>query len=70
MKDRQMKDWPMTIKRSTLANALRVAADVYTSDATSFAALPRARHQFANQAQVALSLADRIERADTIHLED
>jgi hypothetical protein len=63
----------MIAKRHILANALRVAAEQYANDAKTTAAVPghdRLALQFKAQAGDALSLADQIEQADTIALED
>jgi hypothetical protein len=76
----------MIAKRSTLCNALRVAAECYQIDArmhrTGEARMHRtgetwteeARRrlveQFERQAREAFALADEIEQADTIELQD
>lgn len=63
----------MIAKRSTLANALRLAALQYDQDAeTSARARGRDRlaESFKAQAAVARKLVDEIEQSDTIRLED
>jgi hypothetical protein len=45
----------------TIANALRAAADVYESDAGSWASVPRIAGQFSAQAVEARKLADEFE---------
>lgn len=63
----------MIAKRHTLAAALRVAAAQYEQDASGLGQDPR--HQrlalcFKDQAADAKRLADEIEQADVIQLED
>lgn len=60
----------MIAKRHTLANALRVAAEQYAADSVSSAVHPRIAESFKSQAAEAIALADAIEQADTIRLED
>lgn len=71
----------MIAKRHTLANALRVAAEQYDADALAHSKPPpegvmdpagRARlvQCFTDQAADVRRLADEIEQADTIRLED
>lgn len=63
------------MKRNTLVNALRVAADRYESDARMYRSEPavgltRLAAQFARQAIEARDAADVIEQVETIRLED
>jgi hypothetical protein len=76
----------MIAKRSTLCNALRVAAECYQIDARTHRtgkarmhrtgetcteeARRRLVEQFERQAREAFALADEIEQADTIELQD
>lgn len=63
----------MIAKRSTLANALRLAALQYDQDAETSARVPghdRLAESFKTQAREARKLADEIEQAATIGLED
>ena len=65
----------MIVKRHTLANALRVAAAQYNSDAFDSDCHPgegqkRLAEGFRRQAKEAFTLADRIEQEATIRLED
>lgn len=60
----------MNAKRHTLANAMRVAAEVYDRDSVNFEIPARTRDQFLRQAFEARKLADEIEQADAITLED
>lgn len=68
----------MIAQRHTLANALRVAADQYAADAEGFRKyaegdapqFKRTVEQFEHQAKEARELADAIEQAATIRLED
>lgn len=73
----------MNAKRHTLANALRVAAEQYNADASVHAREPaggeglmsvegrtRLVECFEQQAADVRRLADAIEQAATIHLED
>jgi hypothetical protein len=70
----------MIAKRSTLANALRVAAGQYDADALTHATVRRALipalgrrrmvEQFERQARTARTLAEEIEQAEVIELED
>lgn len=74
----------MYANRHTLANALRVAAEVYDADAQSqdshaeqhrvagkeTSGILRVRDQFREQAHDARKLAASIEEADTITLQD
>jgi hypothetical protein len=76
----------MIAKRSTLCNALRVAAECYQIDARTHRTREARMHrtgetwteearrrlveQFDRQAREAFALADEIEQADTIELQD
>lgn len=63
----------MVAKRQTLINALRVAAEQYAADAQNCSKTPghdRMALQFKAQSGEALGLADEIENAATIRLED
>jgi hypothetical protein len=68
----------MIAKRSTLCNVLRVAAECYQIDARTHRtgetwteeARRRLVEQFERQAREAFALADEIEQADTIELQD
>lgn len=63
----------MHAKRSTLANALRAAAHQYDDDAETCAVASgheRLAESFKTQAAEARKLADDIEQAATIRLED
>lgn len=65
----------MIAKRHTLANALRVAAEQYDSAAHTSSCLPapggpRLEQGFICQAKEARELADAIEQADAVRLED
>lgn len=63
----------MIANRSTLANALRVAAIQYQTDAETCRREPgheRIVEAFEQQSHEAIALADMIEQADTIRLED
>lgn len=63
----------MIAKRSTLVNALRLAALQYDKDVEIVASVPnygRLADSFKTQASEARKLADEIEQAATIRLED
>lgn len=63
----------MNAKRHVLVNCLRVAADIFGSHATEFEKIPghqRLADQFKQQADEARKLADDIEEAASIMLED
>lgn len=60
----------MIAKRHTLTNALRVAAQVFVNDAAISDQPERLREGFTRQAAEARKLADDIEQADSITLED
>lgn len=67
-----------TIKRHTVANALRIAAVQYLADAATFKIYAdgdapqfrRTQEAFEAQAREATALADEIEQADCLYLAD
>lgn len=64
---------PMIANRHTLANALRIAAKAYNDSSHRVSCIPghdRMEKAFVNQEREALALADEIEQADSIRLED
>jgi hypothetical protein len=64
---------PLRIKRHTLANALRVAAVQYMTDAHSASCIPGhagLSKQFSDQSREANDLADELEQADDFTLVD
>jgi hypothetical protein len=63
----------LTIHRHTLANALRCAAEVYKIDARTASTIPgheRVERAFKDQAIEAAAIAEQIEQADMIRIED
>lgn len=56
--------------RALLANALRAAASVYLDDAAAPDGIPRLAAQFERQAAEARALAERIEQAERIEIQD
>lgn len=60
----------MHANRHTLTNALRAAANRFDDDAKQFPPPHSLRDQFFRQAEEVRKLADKIEEADSITLED
>lgn len=56
--------------RSMLCNALRAAADQYYTDAKAMPENIRLVEMFTRQAQAARTLAEKVEQADRIDLND
>ena len=63
----------LRLNRSTVVNALYCAADKFDANAKELAEIPnhgRVAEQFKRQAVEARKIAEQIEQADTIELED